>query len=103
MFREKHTLPHPIKRGQPQRYTINGELLYSPDWSRSPTYNADFIDAVVIAVSAVDVSSLKHNALGYYIGLYRPMLSLDAPFHRSRPLSKHIFAKWRRIIRPKMV
>jgi hypothetical protein len=60
-FREKHVLPHPIKHGEPPRRTEDGILLHSPDWTRSPTYNADFIDAVVVAVSSVDVSlTMQH-------------------------------------------
>jgi hypothetical protein len=54
---KKHTLPHPIKFGEPQRYTADGQLLHSPDWDRSPSYNGSFIDAVVASVSAIKVSS----------------------------------------------
>lgn len=56
ILRDKHILPHPIKYANPQRYASDGKFLYSPDWTRSPTYNSDFIDAVVVAVSAVEVS-----------------------------------------------
>ena len=52
-FHDKHTLPHPTKHGQLQQCTIDSQLLYSPDWAWSPTYNADFIDTVVIVVGAV--------------------------------------------------
>jgi hypothetical protein len=57
--REKHTLPHPIKFGDPQRYTVDGKLLHSPDWNRSPSHNGNFIDAVVASVSVINVSSSK--------------------------------------------
>jgi hypothetical protein len=52
-FSEKHILPHPLRRDEPLRYTVDGKALHSPDWTRSATYNADFIDAVVVAVSTV--------------------------------------------------
>jgi hypothetical protein len=58
-FSEKHMLPHPLRRGQSPRYAVNGELLHSPDWNRSATYNADFIDAVIVAVSTVKVCLFK--------------------------------------------
>lgn len=40
------------------RYNTEGDLLHSPDWTRSVKYtvNANFIDAIVNAVSALPVS-----------------------------------------------
>ncbi|KIM75853.1 hypothetical protein PILCRDRAFT_13229 [Piloderma croceum F 1598] len=52
-FRGKHTLPDPVEHGQPWRRAVNGQPYYSPDWARSPSYNADFIDAVAVAVGTV--------------------------------------------------
>lgn len=90
-FRVKHTLPDPIKYGDLPRYGFNGMLYYSPDWSRGPLHNADFIDAVVIAVSAVNVS-LSEQCFIYYLAdgrLCRQMRPLAALLQPSRKLPKH--------------